>query len=236
VTLDLTGKILAPFLGAPYAEALAASDIRLDVERLSVLAHDVHRFPLRRGDHAEVRAAPEAYDPATPDGRERLHALLERQHYRLAWWRTAGDAINWRRFFDITELAALRIEDSAVFEAVHELPLRLYREGLIDGLRVDHVDGLSDPPAYCRRLRQAFEAADPQTYAVASRREDPGRGRGAFLRLGRRRNYGLRGHERDLGPATRSGSPPSRWAGCGMKSAAARQTSRARSRRLGARS
>jgi (1->4)-alpha-D-glucan 1-alpha-D-glucosylmutase len=159
---DLTGKILAPFLGAPYAEALAASDIRLDVERLSVLAHGVHRFPLRRDDHAEVRAAPEAYDPATPDGRERLHALLERQHYRLAWWRTAGDAINWRRFFDITELAALRIEDSAVFEAVHELPLRLYREGLIDGLRVDHVDGLSDPPAYCRRLRQALEAADPQ--------------------------------------------------------------------------
>jgi (1->4)-alpha-D-glucan 1-alpha-D-glucosylmutase len=160
--LDLTGKILAPFLGAPYGEALAAGDIRLDVERLSVLAHDVHRFPLRRGDHAEVRAAPEAYDPATPDGRERLHELLERQHYRLAWWRTAGDAINWRRFFDITELAALRIEDPAVFEAIHALPLRLYREGLIDGLRVDHVDGLSDPPAYCRRLRQALEAADPR--------------------------------------------------------------------------
>jgi (1->4)-alpha-D-glucan 1-alpha-D-glucosylmutase len=158
---DLTGKILAPFLGAPYGEALAAGDIRLDVERLSVLAHGVHRFPLRRDDHAEVRAAPEAYDPATPDGRERLHALLERQHYRLAWWRTAGDAINWRRFFDITELAALRIEDPAVFEAVHALPLRLYGEGLIDGLRVDHVDGLSDPPAYCRRLRQALEAADP---------------------------------------------------------------------------
>lgn len=157
---DLKGKILAPFLGAPYGEALANGDLRLDVQRLSVMAYDTHRFPLRPEDHAEVQAAPDAYDPATPEGRERLHALLERQHYRLAWWRAAGDAINWRRFFDITTLAALRIEDPTVFEAVHALPLRLYGEGLIDGLRVDHVDGLADPPGYCRRLRQALEAAD----------------------------------------------------------------------------
>jgi len=158
---DLKGKILAPFLGAPYGEVLASGDLRLDVERVSVIAYGAHRFPLRPEDHAEVRAAPDAYDPATPEGRSRLHDLLERQHYRLAWWRAAGDAINWRRFFDITELAALRIEDPAVFDAVHALPLRLYREGLIDGLRVDHVDGLADPPGYCRRLRQALEAADP---------------------------------------------------------------------------
>lgn len=158
---DLQGKILAPFLGAPYGEVLASGDLRLDVERRSIIAYDAHRFPLRPEDHAEVLAAPDAYDPATPEGRCRLHELLERQHYRLAWWRAAGDAINWRRFFDITELAALRIEDPAVFEAVHALPLRLYREGLIDGLRVDHVDGLANPPAYCRRLRQALGAADP---------------------------------------------------------------------------
>ncbi|MBI1684057.1 malto-oligosyltrehalose synthase [Caulobacter hibisci] len=171
---ELAGKILAPFLGKPYGEALAAGDLRLDVEsergRLSVLAHEAHRFPLRSEDYAQVLAAvgaarvedvagqdlAQAYDPAG------LHELLERQHYRLAWWRTAGDAINWRRFFDITELAGLRIEDPAVFDAVHALPLRLYQDGLIDGLRVDHVDGLADPPAYCRRLRQALKAADPQ--------------------------------------------------------------------------
>ncbi len=174
---DLAGKLLAPFLGAPYAEALAAGAIQLDIEpdRLSVLAHGAHRFPLRRCDYAEVLAAADAsriedvdpfrlaaaYDPATENGLARLHDLLERQHYRLAWWRTAGDAINWRRFFDITELAGLRIEDPVVFEAVHALPLRLYREGLIDGLRVDHVDGLADPPAYCRRLREALITADP---------------------------------------------------------------------------
>jgi (1->4)-alpha-D-glucan 1-alpha-D-glucosylmutase len=170
---DLTGKVLAPFLGVPYGQALAAGDLTLDVEaqigRLSVLAHGVHRFPLRRQDYGDVLAAVGAdrvgdVDPlrlADAFDAAGLHALLERQHYRLAWWRTAGDAINWRRFFDITELAGLRIEDPEVFEAVHALPLRLYREGLIDGLRVDHVDGLANPPAYCRKLRQALRAADP---------------------------------------------------------------------------
>ncbi|MDP1542769.1 MAG: malto-oligosyltrehalose synthase [Polycyclovorans sp.] len=82
-----------------------------------------------------------------------LHDLLEQQHYRLAWWRTAADQINWRRFFDVNELAGVRVEDPRVFEEVHATIFRLYREGLIDGLRVDHIDGLADPRAYCRRLR-----------------------------------------------------------------------------------
>ncbi len=80
--------------------------------------------------------------------------MLEHQHYRLAWWRSAGDRINWRRFFDINELVCLRMEEPEVFEAVHALPLRLHAEGLIDGLRVDHVDGLTDPAGYCRTLRR----------------------------------------------------------------------------------
>jgi (1->4)-alpha-D-glucan 1-alpha-D-glucosylmutase len=88
--------------------------------------------------------------------------LLERQHYRLAWWRSAGDAINWRRFFDINGLAALRIEDEEVFETVHRLLFRLYEQGLIDGVRVDHVDGLTDPPHYCRRLRERLNALAPR--------------------------------------------------------------------------
>ena len=181
----LTGKVLAPFLGAPYAEALAAGDLRLDIERdlgrISALAHDVHRFPIRREDYADVLLAcdvrrVEDLDAAQLEarfgrdaaGRARLHALLDRQHYRLAWWRTAGDAINWRRFFDITELAGLRVEDEAVFEAVHALPLRLYAEGLVDGLRVDHVDGLADPAGYCRRLHAALDAVAPQRPLGAS--------------------------------------------------------------------
>ncbi len=95
-----------------------------------------------------------------------MHRLLERQHYRLAWWRVAGDEINWRRFFDINELVSMRVEDDAVFAATHETIFRLYTEGLIDGVRVDHVDGLSQPGPYCRRLRQRLTelaAARPPT-------------------------------------------------------------------------
>jgi (1->4)-alpha-D-glucan 1-alpha-D-glucosylmutase len=92
-----------------------------------------------------------------------------RQHYRLGSWRIANDAINWRRFFDINELAALRMEHSPAFEDTHALIFRLYAEGMIDGLRVDHVDGLSDPAGYCRELRQRLEALTAQRAASAPR-------------------------------------------------------------------
>jgi len=156
----LRGRLLAPFLGRPYGEALMAGDLRLKSDRrgLAVWAHDHHRFPLRPQDVAQVEAdGVAAYAPESQEGRDRLHDLLERQHYRLAWWRTAGDAINWRRFFDITELAGLQVERDDVFDAVHALPLRLYAEGLVDGLRIDHIDGLADPKAYLKRLREHLE-------------------------------------------------------------------------------
>jgi (1->4)-alpha-D-glucan 1-alpha-D-glucosylmutase len=73
--------------------------------------------------------------------------------HRLGWWRTAGDRINWRRFFDINDLVCLRMEDDETFERVHDLVFRLHAEGFVDGVRVDHVDGLADPAAYCRKLR-----------------------------------------------------------------------------------
>jgi malto-oligosyltrehalose synthase len=151
----LRAKVLAPFLGEPYGNALREGKIILEYDRGGPrLRYFTTHFPIRPEDHAEIAAAPPgAFDPRTEAGRLRLHRLLERQHYRLAWWRTANDAINWRRFFDINGLAALRVEDETVFDATHATLLRLYREGLIDGFRVDHVDGLADPAAYCRRLR-----------------------------------------------------------------------------------
>ena len=91
-----------------------------------------------------------------------LSALLPRQHYRLAWWRVANDEINWRRFFDINELAGLRMEHAAAFEDAHGLIFRLYAEGLIDGVRVDHVDGLADPAGYCVALRRRLDALAQQ--------------------------------------------------------------------------
>jgi (1->4)-alpha-D-glucan 1-alpha-D-glucosylmutase len=98
------------------------------------------------------------YDSLTGEGFQRLHNLLERQSYRLASWRTAADDINWRRFFDINELGGLRVERPAVFEATHAKIFQLVAEGLIDGLRIDHIDGLADPRSYCRKLRRRVDS------------------------------------------------------------------------------
>ena len=89
-------------------------------------------------------------DPASFD---RLHALLEAQAYRLAYWRVASDDINYRRFFDINDLAALRMENPRVFEATHRLLLQWLDAGKIDALRIDHPDGLYDPVQYFRQLQ-----------------------------------------------------------------------------------
>ncbi|WP_454689993.1 malto-oligosyltrehalose synthase [Achromobacter aloeverae] len=150
----LHGKVLAPFLGKPYGAALADGDIRL---RLGDAGWYIDAagapYPLADGSlDASLPDPAHAHDPATPAGRARLHELLERQAYRLAWWRSAADEINWRRFFEITDLIGVRVEQPAVFDAVHAMALSLYEEGLVDGLRVDHVDGLADPIAYCARL------------------------------------------------------------------------------------
>lgn len=82
-----------------------------------------------------------------------LHRLLERQAYRLAYWRVAANEINYRRFFDINDLAGIRVEYEQVFDDVHRLVLRLLAEDKLQGLRIDHIDGLFDPQSYCERLQ-----------------------------------------------------------------------------------
>jgi (1->4)-alpha-D-glucan 1-alpha-D-glucosylmutase len=84
-----------------------------------------------------------------------LDDLLSQQNYRLAYWRTGAEELSYRRFFDIETLAGLRVEDQAVFADTHRLILRLVADGTLDGLRVDHVDGLADPEGYLIRLRDA---------------------------------------------------------------------------------
>jgi (1->4)-alpha-D-glucan 1-alpha-D-glucosylmutase len=91
-------------------------------------------------------------DPASFDA---LHDLLEHQAFRLAYWRVAQDDINYRRFFDINDLAALRQENEAVFEQTHRMVVQLVKEGAVDALRVDHPDGLFDPRDYFRKLQEA---------------------------------------------------------------------------------
>ncbi len=152
------GRLLLPILPRPYGDALAAGDVRLAIEGgAAVVRAGGQSLPLA-GDAAAI---PDAHDPCDEAGRARLHALLERQHYRLAWWRAAAESLNWRRFFEISELVGVRVEDEAVFDATHALVLGLYAEGVLDGLRVDHVDGLAEPGAYLRRLRAALRRAAP---------------------------------------------------------------------------
>ena len=96
---------------------------------------------------------------ANPASFEELHELIKAQAFRLANWRVASDDINYRRFFDTNDLAGLRMENEKVFEATHHLILRLVSEGKVDGLRLDHPDGLYDPAQYFERLRRSIETA-----------------------------------------------------------------------------
>ncbi|MEQ4311998.1 malto-oligosyltrehalose synthase [Pseudomonas syringae] len=109
----------------------------------------------------------EYFDSSQPEGFKRLHQLLERQHYRLASWRTAGDDINWRRFFDINELGGLRVERPQVFEATHGKIFQLVADGLVDGLRIDHIDGLANPRGYGRKLHRRVKSLLKQRPAEA---------------------------------------------------------------------
>ncbi|HRI53342.1 MAG TPA: alpha-amylase family glycosyl hydrolase, partial [Pseudomonadota bacterium] len=91
-----------------------------------------------------------------PAGLDALDRMLSEQSYRLASWRVASEEINYRRFFDVNSLAAIRMEDPEVFERTHALIFRLMKEGRVQGLRLDHTDGLYDPLAYLERLQGRF--------------------------------------------------------------------------------
>ena len=102
---------------------------------------------------------------AVNDDPDALHNLLERQNYRLAYWRTAGQELDYRRFFDITTLVGLRTEDEPVFRETHALVTALVADGAVEGLRIDHVDGLRDPYEYLERLHSATSG----TYLVVEK-------------------------------------------------------------------
>jgi len=104
-----------------------------------------------------------AFRPTAPGAPAiaKLHHLLQRQHYRLAHWRSAATDLNYRRFFDVSSLAGLRVEDPATFAAIHGLVGRLIARGELQGLRLDHIDGLLDPAQYCRRLQDFIRARQP---------------------------------------------------------------------------
>jgi (1->4)-alpha-D-glucan 1-alpha-D-glucosylmutase len=119
----------------------------------------------RLAEHAQETAIAQAVAAALkrfagrkgdPAGFRRLHRLLEAQAYRIADWRVAAEEINYRRFFNINQLAGLRMELPRVFEETHRLVGELIRRGDVEGLRIDHIDGLCDPLDYCERLQNEF--------------------------------------------------------------------------------
>lgn len=146
------GRVLVPVLGDDA-----------DVAELSVdgdeLAYYDHRFPI----DAATLADP-SFGSMTP---QQVH---DRQHYELVGWRRGGSELNYRRFFDITTLAAVRVEDEAVFDDTHREVLRWVEAGQVTGLRIDHPDGLSDPGGYLRRLHDRA----PDAWLVVEKILHPG--------------------------------------------------------------
>ena len=136
------GRLLLPILAGPPGDWLGDLTVDAGEPDGPVLRYHEHVLPVRPGTE----------DLPLPD-------LAAAQHYRLADWRAAATELNWRRFFDVTSLIAVRVEDEDVFAATHGLLLRLMAEGLIDGLRADHPDGLADPRGYLDRLAKATGGA-----------------------------------------------------------------------------
>lgn len=138
--LAARGKVLLPVLGDELDALITRGELTIeDGPDGSWLRYYERRFPLAPGTARAETAG--------------LKPLLEEQHYVLEYWRAAKSHVDYRRFFTVDELIGVRVEDAGVFAATHELFARLASEGLIDGVRVDHADGLSDPAAYFARLR-----------------------------------------------------------------------------------
>lgn len=107
--------------------------------------------------------------PGKPDSFDLLHLLLQEQAYRLAYWRTAIQEINYRRFFDVNELVALRMEHLPVFRAAHARIVEFAEKGWINGVRLDHIDGLYDPAQYLMQLREDLSRVPQPMYVVVEK-------------------------------------------------------------------
>jgi (1->4)-alpha-D-glucan 1-alpha-D-glucosylmutase len=139
----LDGRIGMPVLWEPLQDVLVAHDLRLGEERGGqVLRYHDHVFPVAEGTWDG--------DPGAD-----VAEVLSRQHYVLASWRERDDVLNYRRFFDVDSLIAVRVEQEDVFEATHRVLLELNAAGVVEGFRIDHPDGLADPEGYLARLRAA---------------------------------------------------------------------------------
>ncbi|MGE5526508.1 MAG: malto-oligosyltrehalose synthase [Rhodospirillaceae bacterium] len=159
--MEQLASLAAAFRNLPDRSEL--DTIRINERRRDKELHKQRLASLGRGSDV-VRGAVErtlrGYNgrPGSRESFDALHQLLDRQAYRLAFWRAASDEINYRRFFDINDLAALRMEEEGVFEATHRMVMNLAVDGKVDALRIDHPDGLYDPATYFRELQERYAA------------------------------------------------------------------------------
>ncbi len=153
---------VAPSGGSPRPRRSTGTSVNRRHRDKEVLRSQLARLASERPEIARALDAEVEATNAHPDA---LDAILSRQNYRLAHWRAAGRDLGYRRFFDVTGLIGMRMEDPEVFAETHALVLRWIRDGVIDGIRVDHPDGLRDPAEYFRRLREAT----PRGWIVAEK-------------------------------------------------------------------
>ncbi|HEV7633299.1 MAG TPA: malto-oligosyltrehalose synthase [Steroidobacteraceae bacterium] len=159
-----TSPALAELAGR-FSQVAALPDPRAEVDDLKRRLADAVREPAVR-EAIDNRLRELSGVPGEPDSFDAVDRLIGRQHWRAASWRVAAHDINYRRFFNVNELAGLRVEVDAVFDAVHRLVFEWLQRGDIDGLRIDHIDGLYDPAGYCRRLKAG---ADRPFYLVVEK-------------------------------------------------------------------
>ena len=149
--VPIEAPILMPVLGARIGKVLA--DEQLVLERMIVPTEP------ERGEQWVLRYFDHVFPVAEGTQSLPMHVLVGRQHYRLAYWKVGDAETNYRRFFDVGTLAAIRVEEPEVFAGSHELVLDLLRTGTVDALRVDHPDGLADPTGYLNQLWETTDGA-----------------------------------------------------------------------------
>ena len=156
------GTLMLPVLGESPEEAVASGALVVDAGRGEpALRYHEQRFPLRPGSATET------------DDRMAVLGVLEHQWYRLGDWRSHADEVCHRRFFDVDALVGVRVEDPEVFARTHALAVELVRDGIAQGLRVDHIDGLADPDEYLERLAAATDGAWVVVEKILERGERP---------------------------------------------------------------
>jgi malto-oligosyltrehalose synthase len=145
-------RIVLPVLGDEIEAVVERGELAVirGTDGVLALVHHDKAFPLSPETLARLDSE---IRPDAPESRSRIREIADAQHYRLAFWKDGPDAINYRRFFDVDDLVALRMEDPDVFTATHDRILGWVADGTVDGLRIDHIDGLLDPAAYLERLR-----------------------------------------------------------------------------------